>query len=111
MAVPARCGLPPTIFDCSGSQCVGYSTLGKKVAGSLQREDSVHNDLLLLWVVFHGRNKTPLLCHENLRNFSSDYLDAKLKHFGYVKLGTVQTATADCGLGSNSRNRRQPNRK
>jgi len=90
---------------------VGYSTLGKKVSGSLQRENSIHNALLILWIVYHGRNKTPLLVHENLRNFSADYLDAKLKHFQYEKLGTVQTSADDCGLGRNSRNRRQPNRK
>lgn len=103
---PDRCKMPAVILDISGSQCVGYSTLGKKDNGTLQREESKHNVLLLIWVIYHGRAQTPILMHENLRNFSIDYLKEKLAHFHYVHIGTINTAAGDCGLTPNSRKRR-----
>ena len=86
---------------------MGYSSLGKKVEGATLKEDSKHNTLLLLWVIFHGRRKTPILLHENLRNFSAEYLKDKLGHFGYLFIGTINTEAGHVGVVPNSRKRRQ----
>lgn len=85
--------------------CVGYSTLGKKENGSLKREESKHNKLLLLWILHHVRSRTPLLLHENVRGFCSESLDTKLKKHGYTYLGSIKTIGADAGLGVNPRKR------
>lgn len=86
--------------------CVGYSTLGKKVDGALLKEESVHNKLMLLWASFHGRKRTPLLIHENVTNFKSEYLAEKLEHYGYHHITSIKTVGQDCGLHVNNRKRR-----
>ena len=49
--------------------------MGKKVGGTRLREESVHNKLLLIWAIHHGKAKTPILIHENLCRFKTDYTD------------------------------------
>lgn len=101
-----RCRFPLTLGDLSGSMCVHWSNLGKKVNGSLLKQEGGSNKLLLIWVTFHGRRKTPLLIHENVRNFDTEYLVCLLASFGYKLIGTILTTGADCGLVVNNRKRK-----
>lgn len=103
--VPDRCSYLKVMLDISGSMCVGYSTLGKKTEGKLQMETPCHNKLMLLWLIYHGRARTPLLLHENVKTFNSSYLVDKAKHFGYEHVGTIQTVGSDAGLAVNARTR------
>ncbi|CAK9086423.1 unnamed protein product [Durusdinium trenchii] len=100
-----RCSFPLTIMDVTGSMCLGYSTLGKKDDGKLLKENSPHNKLMLIWAIHHGRKQTPALIHENVRGFSSSYLSAKLGHFGYRFLTSIQTTGENCAMKANSRQR------
>ena len=92
-------------MDVTGSMCLGYSTLGKKDDGKLLKENSPHNKLMLIWAIHHGRKQTPALIHENVRGFSSSYLSAKLGHFGYRFLTSIQTTGENCAMKANSRQR------
>ena len=80
--------------------------MGKKVNGSLLKQEGGANKLLLIWATFHGRRKTPLLLHENVRNFDTLYLTALLETFGYKHMGTILTTGMDCGLSVNNRKRK-----
>lgn len=102
---PDRCKYPPVVADISGSMCVGYSSMGKKQNGELQNEKSTHNKLMLLWIIYHGRAKTPVVVHENVKNFKTSYLIDKMEHFDYKYVGQIQTCGADAGLAVNNRTR------
>ena len=99
--------MPIDLANISGSMCTAYSTLGKKVDGHLQRENSEQNKLLLLWSLHHGRAQTPMLVHENVRNFGSEYLANKLAEFDYVHIASIKTKPSDAAIVANSRDRKR----
>ena len=107
---PCSCELTMSILNVTGSQCVHYSTLGKKQDGHLQKNEGPANKLFLLWICWHGKHQTPILLHENVVGFLSDYLKEKAEAFGYKHLGTMRATGADCNLQVNSRKRVHPDR-
>jgi len=80
--------------------------MGKKVDGKLQREKGEANALFLLYLSFHAKAKTPLLVHENLRAFGTDYMAELAQSCGYQHLGSILTDPADAGLTLNARKRK-----
>lgn len=105
-----QCPFQTTSLDISGSQCINYSTLGKKKDGKVQKENGPANKLLQLWVKFHGTRQTPLLLHENLKNFSSEYLASLAEEFGYKHIAHIPVRGSDVGLDVNPRQRVHPSR-
>ena len=79
--------------------------MGRKVSGGTLKEDSPYKKLMLIWILFHARAKTPVLIHENVMSFNTDYLVKRLAGVGYLHAGTIKTAPAHCGISVNSRNR------
>lgn len=97
----ARCQLAETIFDISGSMCIHWSGMGNN-----KKEEGKSNVLFLIWLVCHAKILgTPLLLHENVKNFSSEYLKEKANQLGYTHVGTIPTTGADAGLDAASRPR------
>lgn len=105
-----HCPFMTTALDMSGSQCIHYSGLGKKKEGKLQKENGPANKLLQVWVKFHGARQTPLLFHENLKNFSSEYLASLAGEFGYKHIARIAVRGSDVGLNVNPRQRVQPSK-
>ncbi|CAK9030552.1 unnamed protein product [Durusdinium trenchii] len=86
--------------------CVHYSTLGKKVDHKLLKEDGPANNLLLIYLVYHKNRGTALLLRENLKAFSTEYLEGLAKEAGYQHLASIIVEASDAGLSVNPRCRR-----
>ena len=99
------CKILDSVFDISGSQCIHYSTLGKKVDGKLLRKNGPANKLLQIWILHHSRRRTPLLLHENVVGFDSSELAARLHEAGYNYLSQILVNGADAGLPVMARSR------
>ena len=81
--------------------CVHWSGMGNN-----KKEEGKSNVLFLIWLVCHAKILgTPLLLHENVKNFSSEYLKEKAQQLGYTHLGTIPTTGADAALDAASRPR------
>lgn len=101
-----RCKPGFAVLDISGSMCVHYSTLGKKVDHKLLKEDGPANNLLLIYLVYHKNRGTALLLRENLKAFSTEYLEGLAKEAGYQHLASIIVEASDAGLSVNPRCRR-----
>lgn len=100
-----NCPFQTSCLDISGSMCVHYSTMGKKVDGALLKKNGTSNKLLQIYVKYHCSRKTPLLIHENLQNFDSTELASLLAEGGYKYLCRINVCAADAGLAVNPRSR------
>lgn len=89
------CAMLPSVLDISGSQCIHYSTLGKKVDGKLLRKNGPANKLLQIYVLYHSRKKTPLIVHENVAGFDSKELADNLALAKYRHLSQICVNGAD----------------
>lgn len=88
-------------MDTSGSMCTSYSTLG-----SLQKEESDNSILLLIWLHFHINRKSPIMLHENVVGFLSQFIIDVAMQAGY-RHAQVKTRPSDVGLCVN-RQRKLP---
>ena len=99
------CPFATSTADISGSQCVHYSSMGKKVDGALLGKNGAGNLLLQVYCKYHIQRRTPLLFHENVIHFDSTELEKRLSHGGYKRIAQIKTAGQDAGLNVNPRRR------
>ena len=87
-----RCQIRRPFMDASGSMCTSYSSLGK-----MDKDESENSILLLSWLFWHIKNKTPLLTHENVTGFLSNLVTEQGETNGYGHL-QVKVRPSDVGM-------------
>eukprot|EP00438_Fugacium_kawagutii_P022768 Skav229085 [mRNA] locus=scaffold2711:72876:81145:+ [translate_table: standard] len=86
-----NCEFSPVAGDISGSQCIHYSPMGKKVDGQLLKQNGPGNILLQLYCKYHCQRRTPILFHENVVAFETEELTKMLEEGGYVHIAHIKT--------------------
>ena len=87
-----RCKIRKPFIDVSGSMCTSYSTMG-----NMEMEESQNSILLLVWLFWHLKSGTPLLIHENVKNFASTLLEDEAVKLGYDH-ATFKVRPEDVGI-------------
>lgn len=65
-------------MDCSGSMCTAYSTLG-----NMQKTEDENARLLVIYMVYQFKKKTPIVLHENVVGFVSTVMIEEAAKHGY----------------------------
>lgn len=78
-AVSARCPIRSSFLDCSGSMCTAFSTLG-----NLDKNEDLNARLLIIYMVFHFKRKTPIVLHENVAGFVAESMSDLAAAHGYA---------------------------
>lgn len=99
------CKLLTSLLDISGSPCIHYSTMGKKVDGRLLRKNGPSNKLLQIYLKYHSKRRPPLLIHENVPGFDTDELVLRAGEGGYRHLAHLCVQGSDASMPVNPRSR------
>lgn len=82
----------PSLVDLSGSMCTAYSSLG-----SHQKNEDMNARLLVIYIVYQFKGKTPIVIHENVLGFVTNEICDLAEQHGYDHF-TIRCRPTDVGI-------------
>ena len=89
---PLRCPFRRSFLDQTGSMCTAYSSMG-----NLEKGEDQNARLLVIYMMYHFKKKTPILVHENVIGFIATEMSDQATSYGYDTF-TIRVKPMDVGF-------------